>query len=203
MAINNNGAGGVQELHVISMQQPGGSFQRPAANDHSAVNLAAVARAPADGDSLWVTVTDINSGRMVNLSPSSASAHEIGKGQRQSIAVWILQFTILVVFCIGDFIWAATSLQAIVRPPIVQNIYKALGFQYIIDAIPVIVLTFVGYWAYGNNVNEYLLYSTSGPTWLVTVANVVAFLQILVTIHNTLAMKSSSANNQFAKRNRP
>jgi hypothetical protein len=80
MAINNNGAGGVQELHVISMQQPGGSFQRPAANDHSAVNLAAVARAPADGDTLRVTVADINSGRMVNLPPSSASAHEISKG---------------------------------------------------------------------------------------------------------------------------
>jgi hypothetical protein len=79
MAINNNGAGGVQELHVISMQQPGGSFQRPAANDHSAVNLAAGASAPADGDSLSVTVADINSGRMVNLPPSSASAHEIGK----------------------------------------------------------------------------------------------------------------------------
>jgi hypothetical protein len=62
----------------------------------------------------------------------------------------------------------------------VQNIYKALGFQYIIAAILVIVLTFVGYWAYGNGVSEYLLYSTFGPTWLVIVANVVAFLQILV-----------------------
>ncbi len=72
MAINNNGAGGVQELDVISMRQPGGSFQRPAANDHSVVNLAAVAPAPTDGDSLPVTVADINSGRMVNLPPSSA-----------------------------------------------------------------------------------------------------------------------------------
>jgi hypothetical protein len=61
-------------------QQPGGSFQRPAANDHSVVNLVAVAPAPADGDSLPGTVADINSGRMVNLPLSSASAHEIGKG---------------------------------------------------------------------------------------------------------------------------
>jgi hypothetical protein len=80
-----------------------------------------------------------------------------------------------------------------VRPPIVQNIYKALGFQYIIDAIPVIVLTFVEYWTYGNNVNEYLLYSTSSPTWLVTIANVMAFLQILVTIHVSIYLCSSSS----------
>jgi hypothetical protein len=38
-------------------------------NDHSVVNLAAVAPAPADGDSLPGTVADINSGRMVNLPP--------------------------------------------------------------------------------------------------------------------------------------
>ncbi|CAM6012329.1 unnamed protein product [Sphagnum balticum] len=75
------------------------------------------------------------------------------------------------------------ELQANVRPPTVRNIYKALGFQYIVGATPVIVLTFVAYWAYGNGVSEYLRYSTSGPKWLVTVANVAAFLQVLVTIH--------------------
>jgi hypothetical protein len=57
----------------------------------------------------------------------------------------------------------------------------------------VIVLTFIEYWAYGNNVSEYLLYSTSGPTWLVTVANVVAFLQIFVTIHVSIYLCSSSS----------
>jgi hypothetical protein len=80
-----------------------------------------------------------------------------------------------------------------VTPSTVQNIFKAPGFQSIIAAIPVIVLTFVGYWAYGNDVSEYLLYSTSGPTWLVTVANVAAFLQILVTIHVSIYLCSSSS----------
>ncbi|CAK9867975.1 unnamed protein product [Sphagnum jensenii] len=75
------------------------------------------------------------------------------------------------------------ELQANVRPPTVRNIYKALAFEYIVGATPVIVLVFLAYWAYGNGVSEYLLYSTSGPTWLVTVANVAAFLQVLVTIH--------------------
>jgi hypothetical protein len=37
----------------------------PAENDHSVVNLAAVA--PIDGDSLPVTVGDSNPGKMANL----------------------------------------------------------------------------------------------------------------------------------------
>ncbi|CAM6012330.1 unnamed protein product [Sphagnum balticum] len=365
MAMNNNGAGDVQGLHVTSMKRAR-SLRTPAENDHSVVNLAAAAPVATDADSLPVTLGDTNSGKMVNLPPSSASAHEIGKdpwwvvgfsliaasdssyiltypflimsqlgwiagpiilvlltalschnnclfgslhetgGKRQirtrdlisyvygrrwlTTSVWIVQFTVLIIFCIGTFIWAGTSLQAIyvtysndptkislavwiaiagasysifaflvptlhslglytaisllltmtitfislgisikdgmksgvtrdyslvgttadkwfgalaslsivsfafnipilpelqanVRPPTVRNIYKALGFLYIVGATPVIVLTFVAYWAYGNGVSEYLLYSTSGPTWLVTVANVAAFLQVLVTIH--------------------
>jgi hypothetical protein len=79
----------------------------------------------------------------------------------------------------------------------VQNIYKALGFEYIVGGTPVIVLVFVAYWAYGNGVSEYLLYSTSGPTWLVTVANVAAFLQVLVTIHVSIYLCSSSSSLAF------
>jgi len=77
----------------------------------------------------------------------------------------------------------ACVLQAAVKPPTVQNIYKSLVMQYTLGAIPVVVLTFVGYWAYGNAVSQYMLFSSSGPTWLITVANCAAFLQILVTIH--------------------
>ncbi len=78
-----------------------------------------------------------------------------------------------------------------------RNIYKALGFEYIVGATPVIVLVFVAYWAYGNGVSEYLLYSTSGPTWLVTIANVAAFLQVLVTIHVSTYLCSSSSSLAF------
>jgi hypothetical protein len=84
-----------------------------------------------------------------------------------------------------------------VRPPTGRNIYKALGFLYIVGATPVIVLICVAYWAYGNGVSEYLLYSTSGPTWLVTVANVAAFLQVLVTIHVSIYLCSSNSSLVF------
>jgi hypothetical protein len=79
MAMNNNGAGGVQGLHVTSMKRPR-SLRTRAENDHSVVNLAAAAPVATDADSLPVTVGDTNSGKMVNLPQSSASAHEIGKG---------------------------------------------------------------------------------------------------------------------------
>jgi len=79
MAMNNNGAGGVQGLHLISMTRAR-SGRRPAENDHAVVNLGAVAPFPADGDSLPFTVGDSNPGKMKNLPPSSASPHEIGQG---------------------------------------------------------------------------------------------------------------------------
>ncbi|CAK9863752.1 unnamed protein product [Sphagnum jensenii] len=75
------------------------------------------------------------------------------------------------------------ELQADVRPPTVRNIYKALGLQYTLGAIPIIGLTLIGYWAYGNVVSGFILESNSGPKWLVTVAKVAAFFQILVTLH--------------------
>ncbi|CAK9209813.1 unnamed protein product [Sphagnum troendelagicum] len=362
--MNNNGAGSVQGPHVVSMKRTG-SLRRPAENDYSVVNLGSVAPIPADGDPLPFTVGDSNPGKMKNLPPSSATAHEIGQdpwwvvgfdllaassssyilsypqlimvhlgwiagpiimvllnaaffynncllgslhetgGKRQIrtrdlvgyiygrpmfTAVWILQFTVLIVFCIGTFIWAGTTLetiyasyskdpskislsewvavagacysifaflvptlhslrlystislvltmiitfitigisikdgvksgvardysivgtkadkwfnamgalsivgfafntailpelQASVRPPTVRNIYKALGFQYTVGAIPVIGLTLIVYWAYGNVVSGFALESNSGPKWLVTVAKVAAFFQILVTLH--------------------
>ncbi|KAH9536388.1 hypothetical protein CY35_17G105600 [Sphagnum magellanicum] len=397
MAMNNNGAGGVQGLHVISMKRAR-SLRMPAENDHSVVNLGAVAPIPDDGDSLPFTVGDSNPGKMKNLPPSSATAHEIGQGiltnlapppksnsqlldqhfypwwivgfnlvaassssyilsypqlimvhlgwiagpiimvllnaaffynncllgslhetggkrqirtrdlvgyiygRKMFTAVWILQFTVLIVFCIGTFLsrfiklnlnlrllnfwlpqtiyssysddpskislseWVAVAgacysvfafvvptlhslrlystislvltmtitfitigisikdgvksgvardysivgtkadkwfsamgalsivgfafntailpeLQANVRPPTARNIYKALGLQYTVGAIPVIGLTLIAYWAYGNVVSGFVLESNTGPKWLVTVAKVAAFFQILVTLH--------------------
>ncbi len=85
MAMNNNGAGGVQGLHVISMKRAR-SLRMPAENDHSVVNLGAVAPIPDDGDSLPFTVGDSNPGKMKNLPPSSATAHEIGQGILTNLA---------------------------------------------------------------------------------------------------------------------
>jgi hypothetical protein len=87
----------------------------------------------------------------------------------------------------------ACVLQAAVKPPTVQNIYKSLVMQYTLGAIP--VFTFIGYWAYGNAVSQYMLFSSFGPTWLITVANCAAFLQILVTIHVSTYMHLKLLNS--------
>jgi hypothetical protein len=85
MAMNHNGAGDDQGFHVISMKRAR-SLRTPAENDHSVVNLGAVAPIPAEGDSLPFTVGDSNPGKMKNLPPSSASAHEIGQGILRNLA---------------------------------------------------------------------------------------------------------------------
>jgi hypothetical protein len=75
------------------------------------------------------------------------------------------------------------ALQATIRQPTTTNIYKALGMQFTVGTFPFLVLTFVGYWAYGNTANPYLLLSLGGPKSLVTIANAAAFLQAIVSLH--------------------
>jgi hypothetical protein len=73
--------------------------------------------------------------------------------------------------------------QATIRQPTTTNIYKALGMQFTLGTFPFLLLSFVGYWAYGNAANIYLLSSLGGPKSLVTIANAAAFLQAIVSLH--------------------
>lgn len=76
------------------------------------------------------------------------------------------------------------ELQATVRPPVVRNFnYIVLPFTYIFGCFPWVILAFVGYWAYGNDVGANLTDSLSGPSWAKAVAYMAAFFQILVSLH--------------------
>lgn len=75
------------------------------------------------------------------------------------------------------------EMQATVKQPSTRNIRKALGLQFTVGTFPILVLTFVGYWAYGNAVSPYMLNSVSGPKSAVTVANAAAFLQAIISLH--------------------
>ncbi len=75
------------------------------------------------------------------------------------------------------------ELQAVVRQPAVRNMHKALVMQFTLGTFPIILVMMTAYWAYGNTVNPYLLNSTSGPRPWVALANVTAFLQMIVSIH--------------------
>jgi len=65
----------------------------------------------------------------------------------------------------------------------VRNMHKALVMQFTLGTFPIILVMMTAYWAYGNAVNLYLLNSTSGSRPWVALANVMAFLQMIVSIH--------------------
>jgi hypothetical protein len=82
--------------------------------------------------------------------------------------------------------------QATIRQPTTTNIYKALGMQFTLGTFPFLLLTFVGYWAYGNGASVYLLSSLGGPKSLVTIANAAAFLQAIVSLHVSFTILETS-----------
>ena len=75
-------------------------------------------------------------------------------------------------------------MQATVRAPAARNmITKTLPMNYLIGSTPFIFLSFVGYWAYGNDVGYNILYSSSEPKWAIALAYVAAAIQIIVSFH--------------------
>lgn len=75
------------------------------------------------------------------------------------------------------------EIQATLRAPYVKNMQKALYLQFTVGIIPMYIVTFVGYWAYGSSTSSYLLSNVNGPKWVKTMANVAAFLQTVITLH--------------------
>ncbi|XP_009594140.1 proline transporter 2-like [Nicotiana tomentosiformis] len=75
------------------------------------------------------------------------------------------------------------EIQATVRAPVVDNMLKALYFQFTLGAVPVHAVTYVGYWAYGSSSSSYLLNNVSGPVWVKALANISAFLQAIIALH--------------------
>lgn len=69
---------------------------------------------------------------------------------------------------------------------------KAIKLEVTAGTVPIIMLTFIGYWAYGNNVAPYMLNSVSGPKPAITVANVAAFLQSIVSLHVRITIYSDT-----------
>jgi hypothetical protein len=70
-----------------------------------------------------------------------------------------------------------------VRQPVVDNMLKALYFQFTAGVLPMYAVTFVGYWAYGNSTSAYLLNSVTGSVWVKAMANIAAFLQTVIALH--------------------
>ncbi|KAK7381327.1 hypothetical protein VNO78_33942 [Psophocarpus tetragonolobus] len=75
------------------------------------------------------------------------------------------------------------EIQATIRQPVVKNMMKALYFQFTVGVLPLYLVTFTGYWAYGSSTTVYLLNSVNGPIWVKALANISAFLQSVIALH--------------------
>lgn len=69
------------------------------------------------------------------------------------------------------------------RQPVVDNMLKALYFQFTAGVLPMYAVTFVGYWAYGSSTSSYLLNNVTGAVWVKAMANIAAFLQTVIALH--------------------
>ncbi|KAK7320632.1 hypothetical protein VNO77_30282 [Canavalia gladiata] len=75
------------------------------------------------------------------------------------------------------------EIQATIRQPVVKNMMKALYFQFTVGVLPLYLVTFAGYWAYGSSTATYLLSDVNGPIWVKAMANIAAFLQSVIALH--------------------
>nr|GEU50571.1 proline transporter 2 [Tanacetum cinerariifolium] len=71
----------------------------------------------------------------------------------------------------------------IVKQPVIRNMIKVLYFQFTLEVLPLYVVAFMGYWAYGNESPAYFLNSVSGLVWVKEFANLSAFLQTVIALH--------------------
>ncbi|KAL4306262.1 hypothetical protein AHAS_Ahas16G0160700 [Arachis hypogaea] len=75
------------------------------------------------------------------------------------------------------------KIQKTIKQPVVKNMMKALYFQFTVGVLPLYLVTFIDYWAYGNSTSAYLLNNVNGPVWVKAVANITAFLQSVIALH--------------------
>ncbi|KAK7385735.1 hypothetical protein VNO78_31566 [Psophocarpus tetragonolobus] len=75
------------------------------------------------------------------------------------------------------------EIQATIRQPVVKNMMKALYFQFTVGVLPLYLVTFAGYWAYGSSTATYLMNDVNGPVWAKAMANIAAFLQSVIALH--------------------
>ncbi|ESW13805.1 hypothetical protein PHAVU_008G227600 [Phaseolus vulgaris] len=75
------------------------------------------------------------------------------------------------------------EIQATIRQPVVKNMMKSLYFQFTVGVLPLYMVTFAGYWAYGSSTPTYLMGGVNGPVWAKAMANIAAFLQSVIALH--------------------
>ncbi|XP_004292187.1 PREDICTED: GABA transporter 1-like isoform X2 [Fragaria vesca subsp. vesca] len=81
-----------------------------------------------------------------------------------------------IAFSFGDAM--LPEIQNTVREPAKKNVYKGVSAAYGIIVLSYWQLAFTGYWAFGSQVQPYILSSLTVPQWTIVMANIFAVIQI-------------------------
>ncbi|MBA0699086.1 hypothetical protein Goari_000753 [Gossypium aridum] len=81
-----------------------------------------------------------------------------------------------IAFSFGDAM--LPEIQNTVREPSVKNMYKGVSAAYSVIVLTYWQLAFTGYWAFGSQVQPYIVASLTVPKWTIIMANIFAVIQI-------------------------
>nr|XP_029119649.1 GABA transporter 1 [Elaeis guineensis] len=81
-----------------------------------------------------------------------------------------------IAFSFGDAM--LPEIQNTVKEPAKKNMYKGVSAAYGIIVLTYWQLAFTGYWAFGSQVQPYILSSLTIPGWTIVMANIFAVIQI-------------------------
>ncbi|CAA3014213.1 GABA transporter 1-like [Olea europaea subsp. europaea] len=81
-----------------------------------------------------------------------------------------------IAFSFGDAM--LPEIQSTVRKPVRKNMYKGVSAAYTVIVLSYWQLAFCGYWAFGSEVEPYIVASLTTPRWTTVMANLFAVIQI-------------------------
>ncbi|KAI4341768.1 hypothetical protein MLD38_026452 [Melastoma candidum] len=81
-----------------------------------------------------------------------------------------------IAFSFGDAM--LPEIQNTVKEPAKNNMYKGVSAAYTVIVVSYWQLAFTGYWAFGSQVQPYVVNSLRDPKWTVIMANIFAVIQI-------------------------
>lgn len=127
------------------------------------------------GFAITATALSIYNGK--NPPPDSPPVDYAVVGTTAGITFGAFSSLGTIAFGFGDTL--LPEIQATLKQPARQNMYKGVHLAYVVIAASYLMTTITGYWAYGNLVTPYLVSSFAGPTWAVRMANFFALFQII------------------------
>ncbi|KAL6968236.1 hypothetical protein U1Q18_034037 [Sarracenia purpurea var. burkii] len=81
-----------------------------------------------------------------------------------------------IAFSFGDAM--LPEIQSTMREPVKKNMYKGVSTAYGVIVLTYWQLAFCGYWAFGSQVQPYIVASLTNPEWATVMANLFAVIQI-------------------------